>query len=46
MLKLKNIDKLISKWKSRILTIYGKVAMVKCLAIPKLIYAASFLPVH
>ena len=34
--KITNIDKLISKWKSRTLTIYGKVAIVNCLAIPQM----------
>ena len=33
------------KWSSRTLTISGKVTVINCLTIPKLIYNISLLPV-
>ena len=43
--KITSIEQMLMKWNSRTLTIYGKVTVINCLAIPKLIYNMSLLPV-
>ena len=42
--KLDSIKGLINIWSSRGLSIYGKVAVIKSLIIPKFVYIASLLP--
>ena len=41
--RIKDIEKLLDSWKRRDLTLFGKVAIIKSLAIPKIIYPASVL---
>ena len=43
--KLENLIKCLDMWKMRNLTIFGKVLIIKSLAMSKLIYNASILPV-
>ena len=43
--KITSIEQMLIKWSSRTLTIYGKATVINCLAIPKLIYIMSLLPV-
>lgn len=38
--KLINLEKLLETWKKRDLTIFGKVSIIKSLAIPKILYSA------
>ena len=42
--RLDSVKKLINIWSSRGLSIYGKVMIIKCLIIPKLVYISSLLP--
>ena len=42
--KIKELQKLIDSWRKRKLTIFGKILIIKTLALPKLIYPASLLP--
>ena len=42
--KLEEIKKILSVWALRNLTLYGKIVILKTLAIPKLIYSFSILP--
>ena len=42
--KLEEIQKILSVWALRNLTLYGKIVILKTLAIPKLIYSFSILP--
>ena len=43
--RIKDIETLLDLWKSRDLTLFGKVAIIKSLAIPKIIYPGSVLTV-
>ncbi len=42
--KLESFQKLIDSWRKRKLTLFGKVIVIKTLALPKLIFSASMLP--
>lgn len=44
-LKVEEMQKLIDSWRTRKLTLQGKITILKTLAMPKLVYAASLLPV-
>ena len=44
--KLEDFDKLLNNWKKRKLTLFGKVQIINALAISKLIYIFSCLPVN
>ena len=39
--KIRQIDKLLQIWKKRNLTTVGKITILKCLAIPKIIHIAQ-----
>jgi hypothetical protein len=41
--KILNIEKVLNMWKQRNITLLGKIIIIKSLAIPKIIYAASIL---
>ena len=43
--KLEKMQKLLDSWRVRHLTIQGKIVVIKTLAIPKLVYTASLLPI-
>ena len=43
--KIEDISKLVHTWKSRHLTIFGKCIVINTLALPKLLYIASILPI-
>ena len=43
--KIEDISKLVHTWKSRHLTIFGKCVVINTLALPKLLYVASILPI-
>ena len=43
--KLDEIEKLLQTWEKRELTLFGKVLVVKCLAVSKVVLCASTLPV-
>ena len=43
--KLRNFDNLLERWKERKLTIFGKVVVLKALAISQLVFNISVLPV-
>ena len=43
--KIEKLEKTLDSWKCRKLTLFGKVTVIKSLALPKLIYVASILPV-
>ena len=38
--KLDALDRVLNSWKKRQLTFYGKIVIIKCLALSKLIYSA------
>ena len=42
--KLETLQKLLDSWRKRKLTIFGKITILKSLALPKLTYIASMLP--
>ena len=42
---METFQKLIDNWRIRKLTIFGRVLICKTLALPKLVYAASLLPI-
>ena len=42
--KLEQIENSISEWKKRKLTIFGKITVIKTIAIPKILFSASVLP--
>ena len=44
--KIISLEKTLSIWQRRNLTLYGKINIVKTLGISQLIYLASVLPVH
>ena len=44
-LKIEQIQKLTDSWRTRRLTLQGKILILKTLAIPKLVYPASLLPI-
>ena len=41
-----NFQTMLSIWKSRNLTVFGKIQIIRSLAIPKLLYVCRFFPVH
>ena len=41
-----NFQTTLSIWKSRYLTLFGKIQILRSLAIPKLLYVCRFFPVH
>ena len=43
--KLDDVRKLLNRWKQRKLTIFGKVLIIKQLAIPKVLFSATNLPI-
>ncbi len=43
--KIEKMQKLLDNWRLRDMTIFGKIAIIKSLALPKLIYSASMLAV-
>jgi exonuclease III len=42
--KMNEIEKLLEVWKKRSLTLFGKICVIKMLAIPKLVYQLTILP--
>ena len=42
--KIETIQKLLDSWRTRKLTLFGKILIIKSLALPKLVYPASILP--
>ena len=45
VLKVEKMQKLLDSWRTRNLTIQGKITIIKCLALPKMIYSATNLPI-
>ena len=43
--KIKNLQKLLRSWQHRNLTLFGKIIVLKALALPKLVYSATLLPI-
>ena len=43
--KLEKMQRLLDSWRVRRLTLQGKIIIIKTLAIPKIVYTASFLPI-
>lgn len=43
--KLEKMEKLLNQWKRRKITIFGKISVIKALALPKITYVAQCLPV-
>ena len=43
--KIENLQKLLRSWQHRNLTLFGKIIVLKALALPKLVYSATLLPI-
>ena len=41
--KLEKIDAMLNGWKKRYLTVFGKITVLRCLALSKIIYLASMI---